>query len=613
MNGVCGWTGGTSAIAEPVAVLRAMLVSARGGERGDEAADPALVAEDFCAAAFAGRGDTQGLVFADEDLVVAVTERLRGGSGRDIGARELADLYRAHKEQFLRRVRGTFAVAVFDRRERRLVLAVDRAGVTPLYFARVGAAIAFSTRLDGLRPFPTFEATISNQALFDYLYFHVVPSPGTIYRGCEKLLPAQMLVLSAGGRQELFYWSMPYRDDNPASFESLRGEFRELLPQAVRRAADGGVTIGAFLSGGTDSSTVAGTLSKDRGTPLPTYSMGFEVEGFDEIEYARIAARHFGTDSREYYVTPEQVCESIPTVAAWCDEPFGNASVVPAYLCARAARADGIERMLAGDGGDEIFGGNARYANQWVFELYGRIPPLLRDGIIEPVAFRLPGAERIPLLRKVRSYIDQAKVPLPDRLETYNFLHRSPLADIFEPGFLDRVDTEAPLRDLRGAYGRADSASPVNRMMHLDLKITLADNDLRKVNQACSLAGVEVRYPLLDDEMLELAASVPPHMQLRRTQLRWFFKKALADFLPPEIIRKKKHGFGLPVGAWMAENEPLRALTHDTLAAFRRRGIVQPGYLDWIERQHADAHASYYGVLIWVVVMLEQWLQSHGH
>jgi asparagine synthase (glutamine-hydrolysing) len=184
--------------------------------------------------------------------------------------------------------------------------------------------------------------------------------------------------------------------------------------------------------------------------------------------------------------------------------------------------------------------------------------------------------------------------------------------EIFEPAFLRRVDTDAPLQNLREVYARSASASAINRMMHLDLKITLADNDLRKVNQACALAGVDVRYPLLDDRMLAFAASVPPRMQLKRTQLRWFFKRALADFLPAEIIGKRKQGFGLPVGLWMAEYAPLRELTHDSIAALKRRGIVRTDYIDWVEQRHASEHAAYYGVMLWVLVMLEQWMQAHG-
>jgi asparagine synthase (glutamine-hydrolysing) len=293
--------------------------------------------------------------------------------------------------------------------------------------------------------------------------------------------------------------------------------------------------------------------------------------------------------------------------------PWSDASIVPAYLCAGYARSDGIERLLAGDGGDEIFGGNARYANHWVFELYGKLPGALRRGLIEPVAFNIPGGEAIAPLRKLRSYLHQAKVPLPDRLESYNFLHRTSLEEILDPRFFAAIDPNHPLDDLRDAYTRARSVSTVNRMMHLDLKITLADNDLRKVNQACGLAGVDVRYPLLDDEMLEFAARVPGDMQVRRTQLRWFFKKALADFLPREIIDKRKHGFGLPVGLWMREFEPLAELTRDSLAALHRRHILNPAYIEWLERKHRHEHASYYGVMLWVLVMLEQWLQQHGH
>jgi asparagine synthase (glutamine-hydrolysing) len=237
----------------------------------------------------------------------------------------------------------------------------------------------------------------------------------------------------------------------------------------------------------------------------------------------------------------------------------------------------------------------------------------LRRGLFEPFAFGIPLGDRIPPLRKVRSYISQARVPLPDRLETYNFLHRTPLEEIFDPDFLAAVDPQHPIEDLRDVYDRAHSSSSINRMMHLDLKITLADNDLRKVNQGCGLAGVDVRYPLLDDEMLELAAAVPPDLHVKTTELRWFFKRALADFLPAEIINKKKHGFGLPVGLWMAEFRPLEELTRESLAALRGRGILNPAYLDWVSEQHRNAHASYYGVMLWVAVMLEQWLQRHGH
>ncbi|MGB5832763.1 MAG: asparagine synthase-related protein, partial [Thiohalocapsa sp.] len=498
---------------------------------------------------------------------------------------------------------------LLDRRRGRFMLAIDRAGARPLYVHESGGAVFFASRLEMLKRIPGFDAELDDQAVFDYLYFHIIPSPQAIYRGVSKMLPAQVRVWEDAEASRRFYWSMPYGENNRASFEDLRQGFRALLPQVVGDAGATSNRVGCFLSGGTDSSSLAGTWREIRGEAVPTYSIGFDAIGFDEMQYARIAARHFATESREYYVTAADVVDSVPRIAAYCDEPFGNASIIPAYHCARFAAWDGIDTMLAGDGGDEIFGGNERYGNQWLFELYGRVPEPGR-ALLESVV-RLPGLGVIGPVRKARSYIEQANLPLPDRLQTYNFLHRTTLDTIFEPAFLARVDTDAALQNLREVYARAASESPINRMMHLDLKITLADNDLRKVNQACELAGIDVRYPLLDDRMLEFAASVPPNMQLKRTHLRWFFKRALADFLPAEIIAKRKQGFGLPVGIWMADHAPLRELTHDSVAALKRRDIVRPNYIDWIEHKHAREQASYYGVMLWVLVMLEQWLQAH--
>jgi len=612
MYGICGWLGEVADSQESARILRDM--AAACGARPGAGPVPGLQSGLMHAANLGGDGDyAHRCLFANDRFVAATSEAIRAASGKTLSAEDLADRYLTHGEAFLKRVRGPFALALYDRHEGKLVLAVDRAGIRPLYVWQIAGAVAFSTRLAALRRIPGFVAELSHQAVFDYLYFHMVPSPETIYTGCRKLLPAQMLTLSGAGPKPIFYWSMPYRDDNPADFETLRREFRDLLPRVVERGAGDLPAVGCFLSGGTDSSTMAGILRQSRDAPIRTYSIGFRAEGFDEMEYARLAARHFDTNARELYVEPRDVVDSLRAVADYCDEPFGNASVVPAYLCAKFARTDGIERLIGGDGGDEIFGGNARYANQWVFELYGRVPQVLRRFLIEPVAFGLPGGDRLPPLRKVRSYLSQAKVPLPDRLETYNFLHRTPLAEIFDPDFLRSVNTERPVLDLREVYARADSQSSVNRMMHLDLKITLADNDLRKVNQACGLAGVDVRYPMLDDDMMELAAAIPPSLQLPRTRLRHFFKQALADFLPAEIIDKKKHGFGLPVGLWIAEFEPLRDMARESLGRLRQRGILRPDYLDWLEAQHQHEHASYYGVMLWVLMMLEDWLALHGH
>ena len=271
------------------------------------------------------------------------------------------------------------------------------------------------------------------------------------------------------------------------------------------------------------------------------------------------------------------------------------------------AREDGVQVLLAGDGGDEIFGGNVRYAKQKVFEAYGHIPSALRRGLIEPLAFA-PGSGHLPPLRKLASYIRQASMPLPDRLESYNFLHRSPLAEVFELDFLAAISQEEPIDLLRDVYGRTTSVSPVNRMMHLDLKFTLADNDLRKVSRMCDMAGIEVRYPLLDDELVEFSGEIPASLKVKGLKLRHFFKQAMKDVLPPETIAKSKHGFGMPFGLWLRDHPPLADLVPGSLADFGRRGILRPSYLQELRRQHLTGHATYFGIMIWVIAMLERWL-----
>jgi asparagine synthase (glutamine-hydrolysing) len=376
-------------------------------------------------------------------------------------------------------------------------------------------------------------------------------------------------------------------------------------------AASQGEKLGAFLSGGTDSSTVCGILAGAGNTPVESYSIGYSAEEFDEMEYARIAAQHFHCNPHEYYLQADDILSAIPVISAYYDEPFGNDSAVPVYVCAKLAANDGIRILLAGDGGDEVFGGNARYAKQKVFELYGKVPGIVRRGIIEPLLNNLPGREHLALLRKARSYISQANIPLPERMESYNFLYRQPLEAVFEPDFLEQIDPSIPDTLLREVYLRTASADPLNRMLHLDLKFTLADNDLRKVSGMCEAAGVEVRYPLLDDRLVEFSGDLPPVYKVRGQQLRWFFKKALRDFLPREIIEKSKHGFGLPFGEWSLNHPPLRELVNDSLQQFAGRGILRRGYIEELQRQQREVHPVYFGKMVWVILMLDQWFQTH--
>jgi asparagine synthase (glutamine-hydrolysing) len=403
---------------------------------------------------------------------------------------------------------------------------------------------------------------------------------------------------------------MHFIEDRPGAVQQFKPPFLAALREGVATAADAG-QCGAFLSGGTDSSTVAGLLAGETGKPARTYSIGFDAEGFDEMEYARLASRHFKTEHHEYYVTPEDVVRAIPAIAEAYDQPFGNASAIPTYFCARLAKGDGISRLLGGDGGDELFGGNARYAKQYQLSLYENIPASLRRALIETVVLRLPGGERLPLIRKARSYIEQASLPMPARYETYNLLERLGAANVFTADFLATVDPAHPHELMKDTYDAAHAGSLINRMLALDIKFTLADNDLPKVTRMCELAGVDITFPLLNESVVDFSATLPPALKLKGTKLRYFFKEALRDLLPNEIITKEKHGFGLPVGTWLQSHAPLRELAGDSLQRLKSRNIVRPEFIDSLFSDQMQNHAGYYGTMVWILMMLELWFEKH--
>lgn len=521
-------------------------------------------------------------------------------------ARALIEAWRRFGERLLERLTGDFALAVLDPTEHRLLVAIDRMGRFPLHYARVDDTIVFGTTADSVLAHPGLERRITPDGLYHYLYFHMIPSPVSLFQGLSKLQAGHCLSLENDRPVVRRYWSPRFEEPANADQRELEHGLRERLEQTVSRLLDDRPT-GAFLSGGLDSSTVAGMLARLRPDAADTFSIGFAAEGYDEMAYARITVEHFGCRAHEYYVTPTDVVETVPRIAASYDEPFGNSSALPAFFCARMAAEAGMQRLLAGDGGDELFAGNERYAKQGVFEHWNRIPAPLRRGLLEPLFTRLPG--RPALLRKARSYVQQARTPLPDRLQGYNFLHRIDTNDMFEPGFLEQVDRAAPLEALRAIYHRPERATPLNRMMFLDWQHTLADNDLRKVNRMCQLAGVDVAYPMLDDDLVEFSLGVPSSLKLKNGRLRHFYKEALKDFLPPAIIDKQKHGFGLPFGVWMRDHPPLQELACESLLRLKRQGFIRAVFIDELIRLHRDGHAAYYGELVWVLMMLDLWLE----
>jgi asparagine synthase (glutamine-hydrolysing) len=451
-------------------------------------------------------------------------------------------------------------------------------------------------------------AALDDQAIYNYVYFHVIPSPRTVFRGVSRLEPASELRIDQHGVALRRTWQPQFASRRAASVTELQSHFRRCIRESVAEEASG-AAVGCFLSGGTDSSTVAGMLKQVTGRAA-TFSMGFDQRGYDEMEYARIAARHFGTEHHEHYVTPAELVAAIPLVAAHYDQPFGNSSAVPAFICARLARSHGVEHILAGDGGDELFGGNSRYAKQKVFEVWWRLPGAARAALSPLLANDLIRA--LPVLRKTASYADQASVPMPARLETYNLLKRFGAASVLTPRFRDSIVEGEPASLQDSVYERQRGVHFVDRMLAYDWRFTLADNDLPKVTGTTALAGLTAGFPLLDDKLLEISTQITAHDKVRGLRLRHFFKEALTGFLPQEIINKKKHGFGLPVGAWLVGDSAFRALTRDSVAALASRGVIRAGLVDDLFSRRLEEHAGYYGEMAWILMMLEQWLSARA-
>ncbi|MBB4844140.1 asparagine synthase (glutamine-hydrolyzing) [Paucibacter oligotrophus] len=514
----------------------------------------------------------------------------------------------ANPAQALAGIQGSFALGL-DLADGRSVLAVDRFAIETLCYRVVGNELRFASRADELAE----GAEIDPQAIYDYLYFHVIPAPRTIFKDVFRLPAGHFAVFSEGKLSVQPFWTPDFQPLAKPDFGTLKSEFLQALADSVQSQLDGSKPA-CFLSGGTDSSTIAGMLARvsgPSGQRPASYSIGFEAEGYDEMAYARLAAKHFQTEHHEYYVTPQDLVQSIPLVAGFYDQPFGNSSALPAYYCAKMAKQDGVTKILAGDGGDELFGGNTRYAKQKVFGVYEDIPAGLRAALVDPLL--LNGvAEATPLLRKASSYVRQAKVPMPDRLQTYNLLERLGVAEVLSPAFLASVNQAGPQAQQAQVWAAPKTAHLVDRMLAFDWRYTLAEADLPKVRGTTQLAGLSVGFPMLDERMLAIALKLPGDYKLKGLKLRWFFKEALRGFLPDEIITKKKQGFGLPFGVWATRHAELKALAAASLESLVARGLVNQRFVRQLLDQRLAEHPGYYGEMLWILMMLAQWLQKHA-
>jgi asparagine synthase (glutamine-hydrolysing) len=508
---------------------------------------------------------------------------------------------------FVPRLRGEFALALWDGREDRLYLASDRFRVHPLFYAHDAEKLVFASRMQGLLAYPLMvDCSINPEAVVDVVASSFVPTPKTIFREVKKLPPGHVLTYQQGMIRIEPYWDIdflhPEGTDEATLAQRLKSHMAEAL--AIRLTREGDIhRIGTFLSGGVDSSTITGLVTHLTKRPVKSFSIGFAEAGFNEIHYARIAAQAFGAEHHEYVVTPDDACEAIPVLLTAFDEPFANASALPTYFCAKVAHQHGVEVLYAGDGGDELFAGNERYATQRLLEYYSWLPSGLRSHCVEPLVARLAGKCGWACFVKGHKYVRRASIPHPDRLSSYGFFRAFPLVNFFSDDLIASIGLNYdPYAPVATYYRQAPARDELDRQLYIDLKLAISDNDLFKVTRMTEAAGVAVRFPFLDDRLAEFAAGVPAAIKMRGRHLRSFFKRAYADLLP-------KHGFGLPIPIWLRTHKQMNEMMHDLVLSPQslQRGYFRKRALEALVEDHKTDTTSYYGTILWNLMILELW------
>lgn len=528
-------------------------------------------------------------------------------------------------EETLRRAVGMFAFGLWDRADRRLVLARDRIGEKPLYFGRVDGAFVFASELKAIRALPGFRAQIDREALALYMRHSCVPSPWSIYRAVRKLPPGTWLELKAVDAVEEVktYWSahevalrginQPFKGTETEALD----EFESRLRRTIVGQMISDVPLGAFLSGGIDSSTIVALMQAESREPVRTFTIGFHETGYNEAEHAKAVARHLGTAHTELYVTPREALEVIPRLPAVYDEPFADSSQIPTYLVAALARQH-VKVSLSGDAGDELFGGYNRYL--WTNRLWRRlrsVPLWLRAGLARAVHALPPSTwSRLasPVLRLVPAGLRYANagdrlhrladilpIPDPQRLYLEFVSHWRRPESIVE-------EAREPLTTVTDSSQWLKSGTIEQQMMYLDLVTYLPDDVLVKVDRAAMAVSLETRAPLLDHRIVEFAWRIPLAMKIRDGRGKWLLRQLLYRYVPPELVERPKTGFGVPLDSWL--RGPLREWAQALLdpQRLRREGLFQPEPILRRWREHLSGRRNWAHHL-WDVLMFQSWLE----
>jgi asparagine synthase (glutamine-hydrolysing) len=522
-------------------------------------------------------------------------------------------LYEEEGVEAVRRLNGMFAFGLWDERRRRLWLCRDRIGIKPLVYSWDGDRLLFASEIRALLTDPAVDRALDREALMLYLAFNYVPAPRTMFAGIRKLEPGCSLVLE-GGRVEISrYWGLPDPAEEAEMVDPgrLRGRLVELLSEAVAGCMLADVPVGAFLSGGVDSGIVVALMARLSSAPVKTFTIGFAGDGlYDETEGARRVAAMYGTEHHEFRIRQHDMLDALPEVLGASAEPFADSSAIPTYLVARETRRH-VKVALSGDGGDELFGGYRSYLAEGLRARYHRVPALLRESVIEPVIAALPDSRESRVgetLRRVKKFIRAARGPVDERLLALKEIAPAHVRSRLLKGGGHGPDPA--LIWVRHLLGRSPGDA-VNRMLGTDLIDSLPGDMLTKVDLMSMAHSLEVRVPLLDHRVVELAFRIPGAEKLRGGVTKRVLKEACEGLLPPGHTRRPKAGFEIPISRWLRTDLGFlvdRYLSEDRI---RDQGIFEADVVQDLVRSHRQAKTDTAWAL-WNLIVFQKWHESHG-
>ncbi|KAF5074923.1 Asparagine synthetase [glutamine-hydrolyzing] 1 [anaerobic digester metagenome] len=526
--------------------------------------------------------------------------------------------YRIWGPDCLARFDGMFAFALWDNQQRRLFCARDRFGKKPFFYTVQHGRLYFASELTGIEQLRHLSLTMNPQAVMRYLAYEYVPTPHSVYTEVQSLPPSHMLLLQDGNLSISRYWDMPMPDESDRrSDNELCEELRFLLSRAVRRRMVSDVPLGVFLSGGIDSSIVAGLMARQSSTAIKTFSIGFSEASYDESRYARIVAKAFATDHHERVLSAEECADTLPGIISRMDVPMADASVAPTWLLSGVTR-EKVTVALGGDGADELWAGYEHYIGFKVAQWYNAAPSALRKGIIEPLAQLLPSsAGYINPRLAVATFLRAAHAPAWQRVQTMLTaftpdMQESILDSAFkaqQPGFLAPEVLFAPTREHYDHWQPQNAATPLARAFHVYARQFMLDDILVKVDRCSMLHSLEVRAPFLDKGAAEFAARLPVSRKLHGFKRKWLLKKAFAELLPDEILYRNKRGFQIPVAQWLRGR--MRPLMEDLLSesTLKAQGIFNHQAVRALMDEHVSGRADLRKPL-WTLLVFQLWWRA---